>query len=232
MTSLANPISDSSTIVRRLVTLGVLLIFLVGPAFGPIPRYLAATMDLESATGWQIAAFLLPLVVIFYIVLRYLRRDAENLGHVGWRRPTTWLALVLGALLGLVWGAFGVLGFLQFVPEANPMELSLFRLGTALITALAAPMEDIVVRGYVMESVRKLRVGGFLQLVVSSVLFAAYHSLWAFNLIGFVFSLIYGLLLGGLFLLGRRSLTPVVLGHSLALLVGEPFLTMGLLLSA
>jgi hypothetical protein len=37
------------------------------------------------------------------------------------------------------------------------------------------------------------------------------------------------LLLGGLFILGKRSLTPVILGHSLALLVGEPFLTLSLM---
>jgi hypothetical protein len=37
---------------------------------------------------------------------------------------------------------------------------------------------------------------------------------------------VYGLLLGGLFLWGKRSLTPVILGHSLVVLLSEPFATM------
>jgi hypothetical protein len=72
-----------SAVSRRLAVITVLLLGLVGPAFGPIPRYLAGRMDLTSATWWQIAAFLLPLILIFSLVLTYLRRDGENLRDVG-----------------------------------------------------------------------------------------------------------------------------------------------------
>ena len=53
-----------------------------------------------------------------------------------------------------------------------------------------------------------------------------YHTIWAFDIFSFVFSVVYGLILSGLYLWGKRSLTPVILGHSLAVLVGEPFATM------
>ena len=41
--------------------------------------------------------------------------------------------------------------------------------------------------------------------------------------------MVFGLLLSGLFVLGKRSLTPVILAHSLALLLAEPFLTLSLM---
>jgi membrane protease YdiL (CAAX protease family) len=121
------------------------------------------------------------------------------------------------------------MGFLQFHPEANPLEISLFRVFTAVVGAVIAVGEDMVTRGYVMHELQHFNASGWLQVVGSSLLFALYHSIWHFNLPVFVVSLVYGLILGGLFIMGNRSLTPVILAHSLALLVGEPFLTMSLI---
>jgi membrane protease YdiL (CAAX protease family) len=151
------------------------------------------------------------------------------LADLGWRQPTTRLAIISGAVLGLFWGVLGTFSYLQFNPEANLFELSLFRLFTALVGAGAATLEDLITRGFVMNELRRLNSPTWMQLVASSLLFALYHTVWGFNIIAFIFSLVYGLLLGGLFILGKRSLTPVILGHSLALLVGEPFLTLSLM---
>ncbi len=80
-----------------------------------------------------------------------------------------------------------------------------------------------------MEELERMQIPAWGQVVASSLLFALYHSVWALNIVGFVFSLVYGLIPGGLFLLGKRSLTPVILAHSLALRTGEPFLTLSLM---
>jgi membrane protease YdiL (CAAX protease family) len=129
----------------------------------------------------------------------------------------------------LFWGAFATMGYLQFVPDANVMEISLFRVITALLGAGLGVVEDLITRGFVMNELKRLGLATWLQVLASSLLFALYHSVWGFSPLGFAFSLVYGLLLAGLFVWGKRSLTPVILGHSLALLVGEPFLTLSLL---
>lgn len=136
---------------------------------------------------------------------------------------------MLGALAGVLWGVFGMFGYLQFNPEADLFEISLLRLFTALAGAGGALLEDLITRGFVMGELERMQTPAWIQVVASSLLFALYHSLWGLNIFGFVFSLVYGAILGGLFLLGKRSLTPVILAHSLALLIGEPFLTISLM---
>ncbi len=212
-----------------LAVLSLLLIVLVGPLFGPVPAFLLNTMEVRPATGWQVALFLVPFGIITAVMLGWMRRNGRTLADLGWRRPTTGLAIVLGTLLGVFWAMFGSFGYLQFNPGANLMEVSLFRLFTALIGAGAAILEDLITRGFVMGELKRLKTPTWLQVAASSLLFALYHSLWGFNIFGFAFSVVYGLLLSGLFVLGKRSLTPVILAHSLALLLAEPFLTLSLM---
>jgi membrane protease YdiL (CAAX protease family) len=162
-------------------------------------------------------------------MLAWMRRNQRTLADLGWRQPTTPLAIVLGTLLGLFWGVLGTFSYLQFNPTANVFEISLFRLFTALVGAGGAILEDLITRGFVMGELKRLNTPTWLQISASSLVFALYHTVWGFNILSFVFSLVYGLLLSGLFVLGKRSLTPVILGHSLALLVSEPFLTLSLM---
>ncbi|MFN8387589.1 MAG: CPBP family glutamic-type intramembrane protease, partial [Anaerolineales bacterium] len=79
---------------------------------------------------------------------------------------------------------------------------------------------------FIMNQLHKIGSSKWIQVVVSALIFALYHTAWGFNPFSFVFSVVYGLLLGGLFLWGKRSLTPVILGHSLVVLLSEPFATM------
>lgn len=212
-----------------LIVLALLLLVLVGPLFGPVPWYLVTTMEVRVATAWQVVLFLIPFGVVLGAVLAWMRRNQRTLADLGWRQPSTPLAIVLGTLLGLLWGVFGTFSYLQFNPTANVFEVSLFRLFAALVGAGGAVLEDMITRGFVMGELKRLNTPTWLQIIASSLLFALYHTVWGFNILGFVFSLVYGLLLSGLFVLGKRSLTPVILGHSLALLVGEPFLTLSLM---
>jgi membrane protease YdiL (CAAX protease family) len=77
-----------------------------------------------------------------------------------------------------------------------------------------------------MNQLHKIGSSKWVQLTVSALIFALYHTVWGFNVLSFIFSVVYGLILGGLFLWGKRSLTPVILAHSLAVLISEPFATM------
>ena len=173
-----------------LVVLSVLLIVLVGPLFGPVPVLLLNAMEIRPATGWQVALFLVPFSLILAVMLGWMRRNGRTLADLGWRQPTTLLAIVLGTLLGVFWAVLGTFSYLQFNPDANLMELSLLRLFTALVGAGGAIMEDLITRGFVMGELKRLKTPTWLQIIASSLLFALYHTVWAFNPLSFAFSVV------------------------------------------
>jgi membrane protease YdiL (CAAX protease family) len=223
------------TAKQNIVLTSFLLLIVLGPCFGPVPRYLISATDVGPAAGWQIVAFYVALAVVFGWTLSWMRRNGRSLGDLGWRKPSTRLAVILGAVIGVVWGLLGAMGYLRFDPQANLFEMSSLRVFTALAGAFGAVFEDMVTRGFIMEELKRLGVSTWKQALYSSFLFALYHSIWWGSVPGFIgsfiASLIYGLILAGLFVLGKRSLTPVLLGHSLALIVGEPFLTLSMLMA-
>jgi membrane protease YdiL (CAAX protease family) len=187
-------------------------------------------MGLESGVIGLLLCFVIGFSIIVAIALRL---DGKGLGEIGQAlyelglgKPTRWLAAIVGALVGLGWGALFLTSILQFKPDANVMELSAFRVLAAVLAAGGALLEDVVTRGWLMNRLAQVNVPNWAQAVLSAFVFAFYHTIWAFDIFSFVFSVVYGLILSGLYLWGKRSLTPVILGHSLAVLVGEPFATM------
>ena len=214
---------------KMLVLTALLLLGLMGPFFGPVPKYLLANMDIRTATGWQVLLFFVPLGIIMGVLWSWMQKNGRTLGDLGWRQPSTWKAMILGLLVGLFWGALGASSYLMFNPEADLMEVSQLRIVTALAGASIAILEDLITRGFVMNELKRLNHSTWVQVFGSALLFAFYHTAWHFSVASFVFSVVYGLMLSGLFVLGKRSLTPVILGHSVALLVGEPFLTLSMM---
>jgi len=223
------------TAKQNLVLTSFLLLIVLGPCFGPVPRYLISVTDVRQAAGWQIVAFYVALAVVSGWTFSWMRRNGRSLGDLGWLKPSTRPAVILGAVVGVLWGLLGIMGYLQLDPQANIFEMSSLRVFTALAGAFGAVFEDMVTRGFMMEELKRLKVSTWKQVLCSSLLFALYHSIWWGSTIGFIqsfiASLIYGLILAGLFVMGKRSLTPVILGHSLALIVGEPFLTLSMMMA-
>jgi membrane protease YdiL (CAAX protease family) len=156
----------------------------------------------------------------------------ELLRSLGLGAPSRTAANIAGLVLGLVWGVFFLTVIFQFDPDANIAQISVLRVVAALLAAGGALLEDFVTRGFLMNQMRRIDVPQWAQVLASALVFALYHTIWGFNIISFVFSVVYGLLLGGLFLWGKRSLTPVILGHSLAVLISEPFATMMIFMAA
>jgi len=145
---------------------------------------------------------------------------------VGLGAPSRTAANIAGVVVGLLWGALFLSSILQFDPNANIAQISGLRVLAALLAAGGTLLEDLLTRGYLMNQMQKISLPTWVQVVVSALIFALYHTLWGFNIFSFIFSIVYGLLLSGLFIWGKRSLTPVILGHSLAVLISEPFATM------
>jgi membrane protease YdiL (CAAX protease family) len=220
--------SEKSTVWRRIAIVTLLLLVLVGPNFGPLPHLLRESLSLEgSITGvliWFWVAFLIILAVVYRMNKSTSIR--EFLTSHGLGAPSRIGANIAGLILGLVWALLFLTSILQFDPDANITQINGFRLLTALLAAGGALLEDLITRSFIMNQLHKIGSSKWVQVVVSASIFALYHTVWGFNPFSFVFSMVYGLLLGGLFLWGKRSLTPVILGHSLVVLLAEPFATM------
>lgn len=219
---------DTGTVWRRLALVIVLLVLLVGPNFGPIPSLLGQNLSIENSVMALLVSFWIGFSIIIAVILRM--SGGMSLGglfrSLGLGAPSRTAANIAGLVLGLVWGSLFLSSILQFDPDANIAQINGFRVAAALLAAGGALLEDFVTRGYLMNQMQQIKLPNWVQLLVSALVFALYHTIWGFNVFSFIFSVVYGLLLGGLFLWGKRSLTPVILGHSLAVLISEPFSTM------
>ena len=219
---------ETSTVWRRLALVIVLLVLLVGPNFGPIPSLLSQSLSIENSVIALLVSFWVGFSIIIAVILRM--SGGVSLGalfrSLGLGAPSRTAANIAGLVLGLVWGFLFLSSILQFDPDADIAQINGFRVAAALLAAGGALLEDIVTRGYLMNQMQQIKLSNWVQLLVSALVFALYHTIWGFNVFSFIFSVVYGLLLGGLFLWGKRSLTPVILGHSLAVLISEPFSTM------
>jgi len=220
--------NERSTIWRRISIVSLLLLVLVGPNFGPLPHLLRQRLSLEgSVTGvliWFCVAFMIILAVIFRMIKS--TSTGEFLKSHGLGAPSGIGASIAGLTLGIAWALLFLSSILQFDPDANLTQINGFRVLTALLAAGGALLEDLITRSFIMNQLHKIGASKWVQLIVSALIFALYHTAWGFNPFSFAFSMVYGLLLGGLFLWGKRSLTPVILGHSLVVLIAEPFATM------
>ncbi|HCB01856.1 MAG TPA: hypothetical protein DEP19_05685 [Anaerolineae bacterium] len=221
-------INEKSTVWRRIAIVSLLLLVLVGPNFGPLPHLFRESLSLEgSITGvliWFLVAFLIILAVVYR--MNKSMSISEFLKSSGLGTPSGIGANIAGLILGILWALLFLSSILQFDPDANLTQINGFRILTALLAASGALLEDLITRSFIMNQLHKIGSSKWTQAVVSALIFAIYHTAWGFNPFSFVFSVVYGLLLGGLFLWGKRSLTPVILGHSLVVLIAEPFATM------
>jgi membrane protease YdiL (CAAX protease family) len=228
------PKINSNLVWRRLAILTILLLLLVGPNFGPIPNLLSQHLSIEASVIALLASFWIGFAIILAVVFRMRGGTSlrEMLRSLGLGAPSRVAANIAGAVLGLVWGALFLTSIFQFDPEANIAQISGLRVLAALLAAGGALLEDLVTRSFMMNQLQQIRMPGWVQVLISALVFALYHTLWGFNVVSFIFSVVYGLLLGGLYLWGKRSLTPVILGHSLAVFISEPFATMMIFMAA
>ncbi|MBJ95064.1 MAG: hypothetical protein CMP23_11410 [Rickettsiales bacterium] len=221
---------NSSEAPRPWLVLGALtglLVLIAGPIFGPITSYARAELGIRSGTALIVALFTLVFVAFAVGTVRWVRRLGWTLDDLGWRSPTRRSAVFGAVVFGVLWAAFNVMGYIhQIDSSADPFELSILRLATAVGGLIIAACEDLVTRGFVMNYLDKAQVGPWRQALISSAIFALYHSIWTLSLAGFIVGMVIGLIMAGFFLWGRRSLTPVIVAHGLALFLGEPFLTM------
>lgn len=220
---------------QNVVIVALIMILIVGPAFATIPNYLVDRFDRNTATFWQMSSFFVTLLFALAVTIVLIRARRIDWRGIGLFAPTPWYAVVIAVITGLFW-AYSSTFYLRGVdPDADILSMWLtispLRVFLVVVGPIGAWIEDFITRGFIMNELKEARVPSWLQLLFSGLLFALYHSVWMVPIIGVYFlysfaaSFGYGLLLGGLYLIGKRSLTPVMISHGLTVLIGEPILT-------
>lgn len=191
------------------------------PCFVLLPRVLAPAFNPRGIAAAMFGAMVVSELIMLGVLVAMLRREGRSLADLGWRRPTTWYALLLSVLLGLALGA--VPYFAPSVPGFTSAltETSLLRAWAVVVTVFAAFVEETIFRGFIMTEVQRIRVPVLLQIVVSAFGWALYHAIPG-GLPAMAYSIVYGVIFAGLYLVGKRSLTPPLTVHGLLNLVSEP----------
>jgi len=227
--------STSKLIVwRNIGILTLMFCMLYGlPNLVIMASYLPKRMDLHSAAVWTAVGLGSSGLILLIAIKIWLRRTKQSMKDLGWGKPTTAAALVLGVLF-----AFALLGLCYMNNKRLGVEFPIGRIDplrilAAVLTAFAGGfVEEIAMRGVLMTELAKIKTRTWLQILISGFCYAIYHSLqFLTSPVQFVQSMtvstILGGILAGIYVLGRRSLTPCILSHGLANLLGEPYILMG-----
>jgi membrane protease YdiL (CAAX protease family) len=204
------------------------------PNFGFFTNFLAQSMqhNLLLASFYLDMGFFVSCAIVIGLVYWWQHAHGETLADLGWRRPTTGLAIIIAIIFGALWTATTYLntraygpGFLSF-----PWERFLMApLGIVLTLA-----EELLFRGFLMEQLRRAGVATWIQILVSGAAIGSYHGLigWNYSLEYAISAFILFSIVALIHVIGKRSLTPNWLAHAMAHFFGDPSLTLGILVGA
>jgi uncharacterized protein len=184
------------------------------------------TLTISGSALGEIAA--LALLILF---LRIRGRSLRDLGL--WQESPLRGWIIAVAMTALyVWVVFTSV----LRGHAGTTEVSAFHIYNSLIAGLSAGIvEETFFRGFVMNQLRWSGFGATFQVIASGVLFGVAHVGWGLlaakpqwdAAIGAMFATsILGIAYALIYLGSRRSLMPVIVGHSLMDLFIEPRLVM------
>ena len=236
LTSTARPARSLPPLIawRNALGITVVLWLLLGVVnFGVVTNYLAATMQHQVvlASLYLDISFAVAAAIIVGLIVLWQRRHGETLAELGWRRPTTLTAIITGIIFGALWVAST---YLRPEPGAGLFIWSWERPIMMVIGLFLAFGEELAMRGFFMEQLRRGGVPTWVQVVACAIVMGSYH-----GVIGFHYSLLYGIssavlfgIVAIIFVIGKRSLTPGLISHAMAHFFGDPLLTMGILYGA
>lgn len=188
--------------------------------------YLRQRMDLFDAAAVQQLGFAVGLAIVLAVVVSWQRARGLSLQDLGYRRPTTRLALILAVALGISYLAGCYFGATYVLPTVNLAAFSWVRVALAPIGVFMAFAEEAIMRGFLMTELERAKVGTTKQVFASGACSAVYHSFQNPTLEGFLPAFFLFSIHAGLYVLGKRSLRPTVVAHSIYHVFGEPYLLM------
>ncbi len=178
----------------------------------------------RAAVEWQVG-FAVGLGTILLLVIQRLRARGASLRDAGWRVPTTKLATGIGFVLGLLFTS-GIYAGIQDQPAmagVDPFALHWIRFFLFPMGIFMGWAEEVMMRGFFMNELKRAGVGTGAQILLSGALSASYHMLQDPSLEGFVPSFVLFSMHAGLYVLGKRSLTPVVVAHGMYHSLSAPY---------
>jgi membrane protease YdiL (CAAX protease family) len=178
------------------------------------------------------------------VLVLILRFRGQTLADIGWGKPSLiwgWM-LALALVVFFAWSAFQSGANRPAVTSLDAhawlTDWSFYRIGLALSVAITVGIcEETIFRGFVMTQARDAGVPLVLQIVLSGVLFGLAHLSIAsvggkFDMIGAVSAVasttVFGILFAIAYLLGGRSLTPVIVAHGIFGFIFEPWMILAI----
>lgn len=211
-------------LIRNLL---ILLAVIGGVAYSAFP--IAFPFGLLSQSETRLAVFLVGSIcgeiVALLVLVLILGRRGTRLSDLGWGQPTTWQSVLLGLVIAVVYS--GVTALNPSV-GANLWKFSTLKVLAVIAALVAGIVEEVIFRGYVMTILARMGYGNLVQVLVSGLVFAVAH-VYGFTspatfLATLVFTFVLGIALGIVYLIGKRSLTPVIVSHALIDAIIEPWL--------
>ena len=172
-----------------------------------------------AAVYWQLA-FVVSFLPILALIYWLQRQRNEGLTELGWLQPTSSIAVILSLLL-LGSYLFGMYMGVHYVLKDSLLRFHWVRVALLPAGLLFGVGEEIIMRGYFMNELKRARVSTWLQVLLSAACSAVYHSFT--TPMAFISSFVMFGFLAIIFVIGRRSLTARVLFHSLAHMLCDPF---------
>lgn len=218
ITSLSNgPRGWRAVFLPVLIIIFCLGIFIILPAI-LLPRF-GVRLEMRGRTLLGLGGTLIAELVLFGFLLRWLKGQGRSLKDIGWNRATTSPAVILGVVFALGYAAYTLSNPLI---GPNATEISLFKLAGVVVGVIGAIVEECVFRGYIILELERIKVSTITQILVSGISFGIIHI--GFDFVGVLLTFIMGIAMATAYVIGKRSLTPSIISHSIINIVIEPWL--------
>ncbi len=192
---------------------------------------------LRGRTALTISGSALGELAVFILLILFLRVRGRSLRDLGFRQKSPLRGWILAALIT---GLYVWVVFMSVLRNQSGMgEVSVFRVSTSLAAGLSAGIiEEAFFRGFVMSQLKWSGFGRAVQVIASGICFGVAHVGWGLlsarpqiNMaVGAMISTSFlGVLYALVYLSSRRSLLPVIVGHSVIDILIEPWLIMATL---
>jgi membrane protease YdiL (CAAX protease family) len=228
-------ISRTNSLVT--VVTASLLFGLVIVLFNTVGKVLFGGMvasGVRARTTIELTTVMLGEVVVLVLLVFHLRHRGTGLRQIGlWASSPArgWMAAATVAGL-FIWFNLA----LPLRNEQNLGELSVFHVYNSLTAGLiAGVVEETFFRGFFMTELAEAGFGRASQVAISAVLYGLIHSLWGLTsgvftaqMVGsaVIGTAVFGACCSTVYLASRRSLMPVIVGHTAVDFVIEPWLFM------
>jgi membrane protease YdiL (CAAX protease family) len=182
------------------------------------------SVSLRPGAAITLAGVVIAETIALVVAMKFYRRQGLTLRDAGWGAASP--ALVIPCALA---AAVAYAAYTASIPDirANIAEISPFKMWGAVAGVFGAVVEEVIFRGFLMARLQQARLRPFVQVFLTALAFAFLHL--GFGLVGILCTFALGVVLGLLYLLGRRSLTGPVLCHALVNALIEPWLLLWLL---